>query len=214
MRGLKLALVACAQPERVSVSVLVPRAVARELGLANAATDLAASAGVTSSSASAKLAIRMSPEEAEKLAAGARAAGLSRGASLSGLIANVPALFAVRAGSLVVAAGRSHRPGARRKWCWRRFGLRRGVRTVLQLPRQRGRESGADPRRARRCLHRRWHRAPADGRDREVVFREHFESRDRCCQHLAAIATFIISFDTSPALIGAARALDMAAPDK
>ena len=38
------------------------------------------------------------------------------------------------------------------------------------FPRQYGRESGADPRCARRDLHRRWHRVPADGRDREVVF--------------------------------------------
>ena len=93
MRGLKAALVARAQAERVSVSVLVRGAVARELGLAKAAADQqAASAGATSSAASVKLSIRMTPEEAAQLAAGARAAGLSRGAYLAGLIANVPVL--------------------------------------------------------------------------------------------------------------------------
>jgi hypothetical protein len=93
MRGLKAALVARAQAERVSVSVLVRGAVARELGLGKVAADhQAASAGATSSAASVKLSIRMTPEEAEQLAAGARAAGLSRGAYLSGLIVNVPVL--------------------------------------------------------------------------------------------------------------------------
>ena len=93
MRGSKAALVARAQAERVSVSVLVRDAVARELGLAKAAADhQAVSDGATSSAASVKLSIRMTPEEAEQLAAGARSAGLSRGAYLSGLIANVPVL--------------------------------------------------------------------------------------------------------------------------
>ena len=73
--------------------MLVRGAVARELGLAKTAADRqAASSGVTSSAASVKLSIRMTPEEAEQLAAGARAAGLSRGAYLAGLIANVPVL--------------------------------------------------------------------------------------------------------------------------
>ena len=71
MRGLKAALVPRAQAERVSVSVLVRGAVARELGLAMAATDHQAnSAGATSSSASVKLSIRMTPEEASLLATG------------------------------------------------------------------------------------------------------------------------------------------------
>ena len=73
MRGLKAALVARAQAERVSVSVLVRSAVTRELGLVKAAADhQAASAGATSSAASVKLSIRMTPEEAAQLAAGAR----------------------------------------------------------------------------------------------------------------------------------------------
>ena len=93
MRGLKAALVARAQAERVTVSVLVRRAVARELGLANAAADhQVAALGVTSSAGRVKLSIRMTSEEAEQFAAGARAAGLPRGAYLSGLIADVPVL--------------------------------------------------------------------------------------------------------------------------
>ena len=94
MRGLKAALVARAQSERVSVSVLVRDAVARGLGLAKAAVDqqAAATAGSASIATRVKLSIRLTSEEAEQLAAGARAAGLSRGAYLSGLIANVPVL--------------------------------------------------------------------------------------------------------------------------
>jgi hypothetical protein len=96
MRGLKAALVARAQSERVSVSVLVRSAVARELGLAKAAVDqqAAAPAGSASSATKVKLSIRLTSEEAERLAAGARAAGLSRGAYLAGLVADVPVLSA------------------------------------------------------------------------------------------------------------------------
>jgi hypothetical protein len=95
MRGLKATLVARAQAQRVSVSVLVRGAVARELGMTTEAADgPAANAAATSSGAVAKLSIRMTAAEAEQLAAGARAARLSRGAYLAGLIANVPALTA------------------------------------------------------------------------------------------------------------------------
>ena len=61
MRGLKAALVARAQAERVSVSVLVRSAVARELGLDKAAADQqeAAPADTASSAASVKLSIRI-----------------------------------------------------------------------------------------------------------------------------------------------------------
>jgi hypothetical protein len=90
MRGLKAALVARAQAERVSVSVLVRGAVARDLG--RAAEDLPSEAA--SNATSVKLSIRMTAEEARQLAAGARAAGLSRGAYLAGLITNVPVLTA------------------------------------------------------------------------------------------------------------------------
>ena len=94
MRGLKAALVARAQAERVSVSVLVRSAVARDLGLAadGEASRMNALTSGPANAASVKLSIRMSAEEARQLAAGARTAGLARGAYLSGLIANVPVL--------------------------------------------------------------------------------------------------------------------------
>jgi hypothetical protein len=94
MRGLKAALVARAQTQRVSVSGLVRGAVARDLGLAAVAEppQSAVSVGTSSKVACVKLSIRMTPEDAELLAAGARAAGLSRGAYLAGLIADVPVL--------------------------------------------------------------------------------------------------------------------------
>ena len=96
MRGLKTALVAHAQSKRVSVSVLVRDAVTRELGLAKAALDQQAAtpAGSALTATMVKLSIRLTSEEAERLAAGARAAGLSRGAYLAGLIADVPVLAA------------------------------------------------------------------------------------------------------------------------
>jgi len=94
MRGLKAALVARAQAERVSVSVLVRDAVARGLGPAAECEprheeQLTRSA---SGATSVKLSIRMTAEEARQLDAGARSAGLSRGAYLAGLVANVPVL--------------------------------------------------------------------------------------------------------------------------
>lgn len=96
MRGLKAALVARAQTERVSVSVLVRSAVARDLGLAadGEAGRMDALTAAPASAASVKLSIRMTAEEVRQFAAGARAAGLSRGAYLAGLIANVPVLSA------------------------------------------------------------------------------------------------------------------------
>jgi hypothetical protein len=92
MRGLKAGLVARAQAERVSVSVLVRGAVARDLGLAadGEASRMDALTAAPASAPSVKLSIRMTTEEARQLATGARAAGLSRGAYLAGLIANVP----------------------------------------------------------------------------------------------------------------------------
>ena len=97
MRGLKAALVARAQADRVSVSVLVRSAVARDLGLAVDGGDVSRTdepTGRPSSATTVKLSIRMTAEEAAQLAAGARAAGLSRGAYLAGLVANVPVLSA------------------------------------------------------------------------------------------------------------------------
>jgi len=96
MRGLKAALVARAQADRVSVSVLVRGAVARDLGLSakGEASSVDSFAAGPAGAASVKLSIRMTAEEARQLADGARAAGLSRGAYLAGLIANVPVLSA------------------------------------------------------------------------------------------------------------------------
>ena len=94
MRGLKAALMARAQAERVSVSVLVRQAVAREIELnPSPETDRAGdSSGAKLASTTVKLSIRFTPAEAAQLAAGARAAGLSRGAYLAGLIGGVAAL--------------------------------------------------------------------------------------------------------------------------
>lgn len=96
MRGLKAALVERAQAQRVRVSVLVRGAVARDLGLDLEREPQRAHlpSGGASTAASVKLSIRMTAEEAQQLAAGARAAGLSRGAYLAGLVANVPVLSA------------------------------------------------------------------------------------------------------------------------
>jgi hypothetical protein len=93
MRGLKAALVARARAQRVSVSVLVRAGVERELGLVGSSKEpegslrAAASAGPI-----VKVSIRLTSGEAEQLDAGARQAGLSRGAFLAGLLANVPSL--------------------------------------------------------------------------------------------------------------------------
>lgn len=95
MRGLKAALVARAQAQRVSVSALVRGAVARELGVEEGdGQGEVAGADAPPRVTPIKLSIRMIAAEAEQLAAGARAAGLSRGAYLAGLVAGVPALSA------------------------------------------------------------------------------------------------------------------------
>ena len=93
MRGLKAALVARAQAERVSVSVLVRGAVERELGLVDSWNDSeAAKRASVAAGPIVKLSIRVTGAEAEQLDAGARRAGLSRGAFLAGVLANVPSL--------------------------------------------------------------------------------------------------------------------------
>lgn len=92
MRGFKAALVARAQAERVSVSLLVRSAVAGYLGLSAGADQRAVADPIND--ATVKLSIRLTPAEAQQLAVGARTAGLSRGAYLAGLIANVPVLTA------------------------------------------------------------------------------------------------------------------------
>jgi hypothetical protein len=93
MRGLKAALVARARTERVSVSVMVRRAVERELGLGGTAGEgSGASAAPGLAHSTVKLSLRLTRAEAEHFAARARMAGLSRGAFLAGLLANVPSL--------------------------------------------------------------------------------------------------------------------------
>ncbi len=94
MRGLKAALVARATAQRVSVSALVRGAVARELGLEEPYLPQLPFAGKGSTPAGpiVKLSIRLTTAEAEQLAAGARSAGLSRGAYLAGLVAGIPVL--------------------------------------------------------------------------------------------------------------------------
>jgi hypothetical protein len=93
MRGLKAALVARAQAERVSVSVVVRRAVERELGL-DVAPHEPACAGPPArlGRPTVKLSLRLTSAEAEHLAAGARHAGLSRGGYLAGLLTGAPLL--------------------------------------------------------------------------------------------------------------------------
>jgi hypothetical protein len=102
MRGLKAALVARAQAERVSVSVVVRRAVARELGAFDAPTEAEAETPTAAPArAIVKLSIRLTSAEAEQLDAGARRAGLSRGAFLAGVLAaNVPSLSGDASGRL------------------------------------------------------------------------------------------------------------------
>jgi hypothetical protein len=130
MRGLKAALVARARAERVSVSVLVRGAVARELGLAADGEAIRADALTAgpASAASVKLSIRMSAEEARQIAAGARAAGLSRGAYLAGLIANVPVLSA--------GGGRSEHIAALMASCAELSTLSRNIHGLTALLRQ------------------------------------------------------------------------------
>jgi hypothetical protein len=101
MRGLKAALVARAQAERVSVSVVVRRAVERELGADGASRALSRgdqAANVPGSTV--KVSLRLTRTDAEQLAAGARQAGLSRGVYLAGLLA----------GDLALVGGTASRP--------------------------------------------------------------------------------------------------------
>jgi hypothetical protein len=93
LRGLKAALVARAQAQRVEVSVVVRRAVERELAVAAATTELAGETGCPRAAGGrAKLSIRLTSAEAAQLAAGAGRAGLSRSAYVAGLLAEVPVL--------------------------------------------------------------------------------------------------------------------------
>lgn len=94
MRGLQAALVTRARAQRVSVSALVRGTVARELGVdldAEGSADIGSPSGQRMA-AWTKLSVRMTAAESARLAAGARAAGLSRGAYLAGLVDGVPVL--------------------------------------------------------------------------------------------------------------------------
>jgi hypothetical protein len=93
MRGLKAALVTRAQAQRVSVSVLVRAAVERELGLVDSSNEPETGKRAAAARGSiVKLSIRLTSAEAAQLDTGARRAGLSRGAFLAGLLANVSSL--------------------------------------------------------------------------------------------------------------------------
>jgi hypothetical protein len=94
MRGLKAALVAHARAKRTSVSVVVRGAVERELAM-DGDGDVADPVGAGGESASVrwvKLSIRVTRLEADRLAAGAKASGLARGAYLVGLANAAPVL--------------------------------------------------------------------------------------------------------------------------
>jgi len=93
MPGMKDALAARAQAQRVSVSALVRLAITRELELVDSSTESAVAKDLRVSEApSVKLSIRLTRGEAEQLRAGARRAGLSQAAFLMGLLADIPSL--------------------------------------------------------------------------------------------------------------------------
>lgn len=93
LHGLKAALVARAAVERVDVSVVVRRAVERELGVAAASADPAGEPiSPPATGGSVRLSIRLTSAEVVRLAVGAARAGLSRSAYVSGLLAEVPLL--------------------------------------------------------------------------------------------------------------------------
>jgi len=93
LHGLKAALVARAAADRVDVSVVVRRAVERELGVAGATCKPAGEAcSLRAAGATVKLSVRLTRAEAALLTAGAARAGLSRNAYVAGLLAEVPLL--------------------------------------------------------------------------------------------------------------------------
>jgi hypothetical protein len=93
LHGLRARLVERAQARRVSVSALVRAAVERELGLIDGSKDPGgARSTAASAGSSVRLSIRLTGGEAERFDAAARRAGLSRGAFLAGLLADVPSV--------------------------------------------------------------------------------------------------------------------------
>jgi hypothetical protein len=130
MRGLKAALVARAQAERVAVSVVVRRAVERELGLVDGSCEPACAGNLVSAMGSTvKLSLRLTGSEAGQLAGGARRAGLSRGAYLAGLLAAVPSL-------VDGSASRPDRLGALNASCAELSTLSRNLHHLISLLRQ------------------------------------------------------------------------------
>jgi hypothetical protein len=97
LQGVGAALLERAEARRASVSVLVREAVKRELRLVDGSKERESATRATgSASSTVKLSIRLTSAEAEHFEAGARRAGLSRGAFLAGLLANVPSLASDR----------------------------------------------------------------------------------------------------------------------
>ncbi len=82
LRGLKAALVSCAQARRESVSVLVRRAVARELGQSESVPQVVVNTGCHGALQvpRVKLSIRLKTAEVRRLAVGAHTAQMSRDA--------------------------------------------------------------------------------------------------------------------------------------
>lgn len=127
MQGLKAPLVACAAQRRLSVSAVVRNAVAVELGEKGAEEGAPAIplTGATSDDGWVKLSIRMRREEVARLTTGARAAKLSRGAYLAGLIAGVPVLLA--------GGGRPEHIAALTRSCAELSTLSRSLQQLMRL---------------------------------------------------------------------------------
>jgi hypothetical protein len=93
LHGLKAALLLQARAQQLSVSVLVRRAVERELGLVEESKQpCGAPCAAPSAGSRVRLSLRLTRGEVEQLNAQARRAGLARGAFLAGLLAKVPSL--------------------------------------------------------------------------------------------------------------------------
>jgi hypothetical protein len=90
LHGLKAALLLRARAQQLSVSVLVRRAVERELGLVDGSKQPCGAA--PSAGSLVRLSLRLTCSEIEQFDAQARRAGLARGAFLAGLLAEVPSL--------------------------------------------------------------------------------------------------------------------------
>jgi hypothetical protein len=94
LHGLKAALLLQARAQQLSVSMLVRRAVERELGLVEGSkAPCGAPRAATSVDSRVRLCLRLTHSEVELLDAQARQAGLARGAFLAGLMAEVPSLI-------------------------------------------------------------------------------------------------------------------------